>query len=317
MKKILIIISILISIFADKIEYRLEHNIKVKQPEYRFSKDTIIFLNQAFVHIRHDNRSKIVQIIPKDKYFDILDKKIVKGSPYPWYKIKEGWVTSPNVFITKAKVKTTPKPIKKLYIKPKIKQIKKKVVKKKEIIKKKIIKNPPKNQYNSFIGFSLGLSHMNVDKNNINGNINLLTKPDTNGYNGTIEAGIKNKDYFYALGYSYIKYNDALLENILISANKIFDYKLNPYIGVIGGVSMIKLTKSHINSTIPKSKGEQFVYGLQTGIQYPLIDKFSLHTSLQYLYLKHKTVLKVLPAQAELERKNHINLNIGIRYDFK
>lgn len=168
-----------------------------------------------------------------------------------------------------------------------------------------------------FIGLSTGSSKMDVTQNDKIGSISIGTPLDNKGSNFNIELGYRyNLKYFSTISYSLIKYNDIKLHNYLVSYNKVFDNQYNPYLGLVGGVSYIELTKSHINSSLPDEKGRKFAIGVQGGLEINIDKNLDFFFQYQYLKAKHITIVESSPARSEFARDNHSNLSIGIRWIF-
>ena len=169
-----------------------------------------------------------------------------------------------------------------------------------------------------FIGTSIGYSFMSVKQNDITGSMILGTKPDDTGVNLNLELGYNfTEDTFFTIGLNHQRYNDIKLYNYLVSYNlRLKNISYNPYIGIVGGISYIELTRGHINSPLLDTKGKEFAIGAQVGFEYPLKNNFLLYGQYQLLKAEHKTSLESTPAKSELIRDWYNNLSIGVRWKF-
>ena len=296
---------------------KLIKNNKSKNTFVSILVDTKVYKDASF-------NSKIINKINADTNKVIIDTKYIKGNKYPWYKLKEGWVNTPFLNIKKfnnnTRINTNINENKIIKNKPS-KLVVKKINKDKDNnknnnkVSNKLTK-PYKRTYNNFVGISAGYSYMDAKKNNIVGNIPLNEDISTNGMNVSFEFGIRYPKYFYTLNYENINYDDVEFNRFLLGAFKTFDYKYNPYIGVLAGMSFIELKKSHFNTTIPKAMGKSNAFGIQFGLEHKIYNNISFNPYIRYINTDHKTILKANPARAKIIRNNNIDLNIGFRYDF-
>jgi len=170
-----------------------------------------------------------------------------------------------------------------------------------------------------FLGTSIGITNISSDYITTTGSFTNVTSPDTSGLNLTLELGYKyNKSTFSTVSYNYIQLSDAKLYNYLISYNKrLQDLPYNMYVGIVTGVSYIKLTKSPVaNLAINDALGRKFTLGFQAGLEYPLDNDLIFFTQYQYLKVKHNTFITSGSAKANTIRDNFSNLSFGIRWNF-
>jgi len=248
--------------------------------------------------------SNIVTTLKKGtKVYDI--KKVYTANSGTWYKVKNGYISSELI--------------------SEINQAKAKVVKKDEIAekakiveKKKVVENIPTSKLNKryFIGISTGLSKISVNQNKLSaGNITLGTQPDKSGRSINLEIGQRfSKNTFATISYSYIKHSDIKLENYLLSYN--YKYSNDIYVGVVGGISALTITKSLINGIPTDPKGFSKALGIQVGYEKKINTDITFVTQYQYLKTKHKTTLTASGVRAELVRDNQANITFGIRWAF-
>lgn len=185
-------------------------------------------------------------------------------------------------------------------------------------------KNEDKNILNNsnkdkklFIGLSLGFTKLSKNKIDKKGSIVSANPIDDNTLNLNIEIGYNySKNYFSTLSYTQAFYDDIDTYDYLISFNKRFSYSYSPYIGILGGVSYIKLTKSHLNLSIPDKRGRSVALGLQAGIEKNISQYFKLFVNYKYLKVEHKTNLLINTVKSEISRDHFNSLNFGLRYSF-
>ena len=94
-----------------------------------------------------------------------------------------------------------------------------------------------------FISASFGASMMHENKTDEIGSIPLAQQLDDTGLNMSIGAGYYfTNDIFMTIGLDYLRYDDVQFYNYLLTLNKEFHIAyVNPYIGLVGGISNIKL----------------------------------------------------------------------------
>lgn len=167
-----------------------------------------------------------------------------------------------------------------------------------------------------FYEVSTGLSHMSVKQNDQIGSIILGESPDKNGYNLNMNLGYNySDDTFVTIGLNHQAYHEVKLYNYLASYNKRLDYQYNPYVGIVGGVSYIELTKSPMPSVpIMDELGRRLALGFQMGTEHKLDKKYTLFTQYQYLHAKHKTKLVSNPAVSQLVQNDYSSFSIGVRW---
>ncbi|NOQ30772.1 MAG: SH3 domain-containing protein [Helicobacteraceae bacterium] len=258
--------------------------------------------------------SKVIGYLQKSRKIIILETVQAKNG-YFWYKTPEGYVSESLVKLIP--IKTEHKNTENIEVaesKPtevKTKSIKTETSELKSTNHFNIIKS------NLFVSISAGYSFMSVKQENSTGNL-LLSRPTSyEGENITIALGYKhlsgNVGTFSA---TYVHYNDVNFYNYLISYNKVFDYDYSPYIGLVGGVSFVELTQSHLGGSLADSGGSAFAYGVQFGADKKIDDHISIFAQYQFLKAEHTTELQTTSASSKLTRDNQAKINIGLRYFF-
>jgi hypothetical protein len=269
--------------------------------------------NKGFISLEliQTNNSKISRDVNKDKKYFVKTPKTIMKIKKKKEIVKP--ITPPIEIVIEETV--LEEIVNDQEVKP-VEEIQVVVHTKEEPIQTKVVETTNDNKY--FLAVSTGLSQMSVKQNDKVGSFPILSlQPDTQGMNLNVELGYNyTKDTFVTVGLHHQKYNDINLYNYLVSYNKKLDYKYNPYIGVIAGISYIELTKSHINSTLPDKQGRELVYGLQTGLEHKLKKDLTLFTNFQYLKANHKTELLSRPAESEFERDDYTSISFGVRWEF-
>ena len=169
---------------------------------------------------------------------------------------------------------------------------------------------------NVFVDISTGLSHSPYSKKDISGNIN-INSLDENGYLYDLALGYRvNDKVFSTLNYQYSKLNEIDFDEYYVTLNYQFDYKLNPYIGILVGKSILHWNEDPLNSSqIKDNTSGSFMYGIQTGLEYEISDNISFIPKLMYTRTDHGTNL-ISSAQSYIEHDDHVKLLFGFRYSF-
>lgn len=170
-----------------------------------------------------------------------------------------------------------------------------------------------------FVSALLGYSSLDAKYSNINGSFSPVEEADGAGYNFGFDVGYNlSKNLFTTFEYNQINLDDAEFYNYLFSANYRFNISyVKSFIGVIGGISYFKVSDSHINNLEAIDlKGRNTIYGIQTGIELPIIKNYQFLIKYQYLKTKHTTNLIDGTTKAQWERDNYHNVQMGIRYEF-
>ena len=167
-----------------------------------------------------------------------------------------------------------------------------------------------------FFGVEAAYTMMSVTQKDKVGTITLAKNPATSGYGLNAEIGYNYRaDIFATAEFNYQHYDDVNLYNSLLSLNKRFIYgELRPYVGVVGGVSTIQLTKSHTALPLNDTIGNQIAIGVQVGVEYMLETNLRLVGEYQLLKAEHKTTISSYPAEIELLRDYHSIFSLGVRW---
>ncbi|MCK5109985.1 MAG: hypothetical protein KAQ94_00570 [Arcobacteraceae bacterium] len=306
------------------LDYR---KIKNSYTRYKITATALMIRKYPLLHTQIMGKYKKNTIIQALAFHKDEDNKL-------WIETKDGFVYAQYLEEIAFQDKIEKEIIEKQIVEQIVEQTEEAIVIEKQIIEPKIEIEPvkkeninvpvikvthnPDTSEKYFIGVSAGYSQMKVIQNDKVGSLSLGTQPDEKGLNLNLELGYKyNSNYFSTVSYSLIKYNDIKLHNYLASYNKVFnDIRYKPYLGIVGGISYIELTKSHINSQLTDKTGQRFAIGFQTGFEKELYKSFNFFTQYQYIKAKHLTSLESSNAKSELIRDNYSNLSFGIRWGF-
>ena len=172
-----------------------------------------------------------------------------------------------------------------------------------------------------FFGGYLGLSRIDVEKNNINGSISVTRIPDTNGMHIGGEIGYRyNTKTFSTLSYTKAIFDDVDFDNMLFTINrKFFEDYPELYLGLVGGISYMEDKKKHIAGSITDTYGSKSpAYGAQIGYEDDLKkDGYSWFVRFRYLKAKHRTNLIYFSIKSEHIRDHQTHISLGIRYNFR
>lgn len=168
-----------------------------------------------------------------------------------------------------------------------------------------------------FVDISTGYSNAPYTKKDLVGNI-AINSLDENGYLYDIAVGYRfNEKIFSTLNYQYSKLKQIDFDDYYFTINYQFNHTLNPYLGVLLGKSFLHWNKDPLNSSknIDHTSGS-FMYGLQTGFEYKINERFSFIPKLIYSRTDHGTNLISLPAKSYLEHDSKLQLLLGFRFRF-
>jgi len=170
---------------------------------------------------------------------------------------------------------------------------------------------------NYFIGASLGVNTFDMSKTNQSGAIEIDT-PDEKSVGIKLQGGIYHKNYALYGNYEYNPLDNLDLHALYVSFDYIFQSQFNPYVGFSLGTIQGRWTKDLlVNSAKTKDqKMSSMLYGVQTGIKYPLDDRYEFLTQFSYQKFDLQTDLISTPAKSLIEYKDKKTLEIGVRYRF-
>lgn len=281
-----------------------------------------VIKQDANVREKNNLNSKIVKVHLKNTKIDIEKKVYSKYGT--WYKTKDGYISIDLVqVVDSSNIKEKEISKKNVAYKSdfpleeKVNKSKEKIQKKENISEANLVKKiVNKDKY--FLGVSFNLNHLNVKKNDIYGQIDLTKELEDKKNSYTINVGrVFNNKYLVSYNYEYLDLNEIDLESHYISLDYKFDTYLTPYVGLSLGYSSLKWNIDPLNnSEIKDTKASSFMYGVQSGIIYPLTDNLNFIGNISYKRFDLKTKLKSLPAVSEIVHKNKSSLGFGIRYNF-
>jgi len=186
------------------------------------------------------------------------------------------------------------------------------------------VDNNIKNGY--FIGAGIGYGMTPSTHEIVSGTVEINTPTDT-GLSYTIDSGYTFENgLVLSFAYMNVGNSDMSFNNIYGS----LDYKfgpyyenLSPYIGVLGGYSMLKWKTEPLKVTVDNDSNNDstsFFSGAQFGIMYDIFDSFSLYTAYQFMLMGHVANLDLTKlgegAKSKLQHNTIHNLNFGLRMNF-
>lgn len=171
---------------------------------------------------------------------------------------------------------------------------------------------------NNFVGLGIALNSLNTTQNNEIGTITLPQNLDEQGNSFLFQVGTKfKKHYIISLNYEAIKLSDVKINSYFASVDYRFPYQFNPYLGVSIGVGELEWKTDPLVASVVKP-GQIFsmLYGIQAGIEYPIIDNWNIFSQLSYQKLNFKTNLISTPAKGNITHDDKKSLGAGLRYSF-
>lgn len=170
---------------------------------------------------------------------------------------------------------------------------------------------------NKFLELSTGLGYTPYSKKDLVGSIETKSL-DKSTYLYHIAMGTKIKEnIFSSINYQRSNLTGIYIDDFYVSLDYKLDNKVNPYLGLILGKSYLNWKIDPINDSKNKDYTSQsFLYGIQTGFDYPVSKSISFSPKITYLITKHKTNLRSLPAISYIRHNERFNLYLGFRIAF-
>lgn len=172
-----------------------------------------------------------------------------------------------------------------------------------------------------FVGASIYLDSIDVNKEVVSGtNLNLPSNDDsTISFNIHVGAKKLYNNFQAVINYDYIPLDDVKLQNYYLSINYQWDdIHLNPYLGVLTGMSKLQWKIDPLTNYTTKdntSVASGFV-GLQGGIEYYLKDNYSIISQAIYQEYFHTTEVIQTSNQTNIHHDRRFGVGIGLRYGF-
>ena len=185
--------------------------------------------------------------------------------------------------------------------------------------KKEIAKDLVLEDKGFYIGLAAGLTIVDIEKNDITGNLPLNFELEDSGINYSAEIGYYfNNNIFISLNYQQTDLEDVSLSSAFTTLNYQFDsiYSISPYIGAIAGYGMRTWENSPIDDAIGDATVSSFLGGLQIGSDITLYSGLSLYFYYRYLMMDTTTNITVGSEESSIEYGAEQNLNMGIKYHF-
>jgi len=170
---------------------------------------------------------------------------------------------------------------------------------------------------NLFVYLAGGASMLSIDSK--------LTPPDTfragslDDKSSILELGVGyyiNSEVFTTIALQYTPLDIVTIQNYYGSINyQLIDTPMRPYIGFILGYSTLQWNqKPHPTLSNENLESKFFMYGIQFGLEYDVLEKIKLFA--KYQYIKHDHVMDILVGRDTIEHKSAQNFLLGVRYVF-
>ena len=170
-----------------------------------------------------------------------------------------------------------------------------------------------------FLGIYVGASQFAVSQNSISGEVPLNFRLDERSINYGVELGyyLRN-NIFNTINYQVTNLDNINFTHAFVSLNYKFDdiYFISPYVGVLGGYSIMTWKNSPIDSANTSSSTSSFMGGVQIGSEINVYKGISLYGFYRYILIDYTTNLKTDTGQKEIKHRSEQNLDAGIRYRF-
>ncbi|MEA3352922.1 MAG: hypothetical protein U9Q33_03765 [Campylobacterota bacterium] len=176
------------------------------------------------------------------------------------------------------------------------------------------------------VGLNVGTSHFPFSKKDNIGSIILENKPNESFSSIEISTILnpvtkmcKDKNMKPYLSYTYSSNSDMKHQYILAGVNKYYPYKSSSlYAGALLGYGQLDWKYDPLNSSKYINKdSNSFIAGIQTGVDYPIDEKFSLGLNVKYLLHDYETKLEpTTSVSSSIEHKSSFNVSLGLRYSF-
>ncbi len=161
-----------------------------------------------------------------------------------------------------------------------------------------------------FVGINGGYIGLDATQNPANA-IATNFVPEYEGISYGVELGLEQGNLFYTLNYDYLDLDQATMQNITASIN----YKWGMlYGGIVAGMSAFEWDRAP--TAIYEESSDEFIYGVQVGIQKDITNHLSIYGQYKFLQTEHTTTLTSGATQSEVLYENINSATIGVRYYF-
>ncbi len=308
--------------------------------------------SKVYIYEKPSKKSKLVGSLQK-RYLRLSlaeEETFIRGDAYSWYKVYGGWVNVSWVIndrkkplpytadpfhkksiekvhkiVTLTSIKsTTAKTMDKALVQDKDKEVLVPSENNATLVEEDYNEqhDKPYKQKDSylsryFVGMSLNYNMLTVDKKDQVGSIILKNTPDDSATSIGLEAGTKISNYIVSANYEMVNLADMSMNSFYLSLDYQFENIVHPFIGVSLGMSNLAWQIDPLgNSRVKDSKLSSLLYGLEMGIEYKLIDHWSLTSTLIYQKLNFTTKLVSSPAESDIVHRDKSSLGVGVRYKF-
>ena len=204
-------------------------------------------------------------------------------------------------------------------VKPEPKKYEEHTKKKRAVSSKSQKKIESKKHSNFFLGLCIGASQFGITEKTFSGDVPLNFRLDQRSINYGAEIGYYfTENLFTAINYQLTSLDNIDFKHTFVSLNYKFDdiYFISPYVGVLGGYSMMTWRSNPIDSANTSSSTSSFMGGAQVGSEIAVYKGISLYAFYRYILIDYTTSLKTDTGQKEIKHSSEQNLNAGIRYRF-
>lgn len=170
-----------------------------------------------------------------------------------------------------------------------------------------------------FGSFEVGFSHLNNDKEDKLGSINLIENQNKRSENFKLALGYEySRNIDFSVNYQKVFNDDVDLDNIFLQSRYKFTQKIfTPYVGAMLGYSKLSWNKLPILTVNNDLKSGSYIVGLNTGLLYPLTKSSELIIDYSLAYMGHKTDLQTTSSNIAEIRHDYLNsISIGIKVNF-
>jgi len=188
-----------------------------------------------------------------------------------------------------------------------------------EKIDTQVLKQQTDKTTHFFLGLNAGVMKVNNTQDDISGSIALDSDIAENGLSVGAELGYYlNENIFMSVNYSFFSLNTFSVNNIFMTLNYEFlkEEVFSPYIGVLGGYSMLHWSEYPIASIDKDDSSTSFMSGIQMGVNIAILEDLELYGLYQLQLMDHKTNLENSQGEMQIQQNFAHNLAAGFKYKF-
>ena len=176
-----------------------------------------------------------------------------------------------------------------------------------------------KDNRNSFISLSMGISKFDLNEKDISGNLTLNNYPKDAGATYGVGLGYYlHENFFVTLNYERTNLENIDFHTFLTSVNYKFNHMKNfsPFVGVLVGYNKMVWDTLPIDTKISKASSSSPVFGIQIGNDTSLEKGLDFYIFYRYLWIDNSTRIKITPDEKEISHKHEHSLNLGVKFSF-